>query len=238
MKKIFVLVLLSLVGFTALKAQPPYKMPSGETSLEVSFGPSTLFASDIGTPFNEKYFFDSSSDMHSALKLINSTISVGFQQEYDEKLAYKISVFSSSFERPKFDDNNNRFLSNVFELAGRVEYSIWRTYDPVEKNLFLHLGLGFAYASYILNPLPAVASDPVNVLTGVVPFGIGYRQNLTDRFKIGGDLNAHYFLSDQIEGRGETSGLWPQDVSLNISLTLSYVIFEGNKPKLKCKCDW
>lgn len=222
------------------KAQK-YKLSSGESSFEFSVGPSTLFIGDIGAPLAEKYFFDKSSLMHAPMKLINSTITIGYRQEIDEKFAYKISVHSSAFERQKSLISPNAFLSNVFELTARGEYVIYQKIKPRESTFFIHAGLGVLYSSYAVNPPPAIAIEPKWITAPVLPVGLGYRYYLTDRFSMGADFNVHYVFSDLVEGRGVpevTTGTWPHDVLMNLSLTASYVIFDGNKSKSRCKCEW
>lgn len=218
-----------------------YKFASGESSFELSIGPSTLFIGDIGSPLKEKYFFDTSSTMHDSLKLINSSIVFGFHQELDDKFAYKISVHTSSYERQKSTESVNYFLSNVFELTARGEYTLFRKIKPHESHFFIHAGIGVLYSSYVVNPQPSVALEPLWITAPIVPVGVGYRYYLTDRFKLGADFNIHYVFNDMVEGRGVptyTTGTWPQDVLMNASITASYVIFEGNKRRGRCRCEW
>jgi len=238
-KKVVFALLIMLFGLSA-QAQN-YKLSSGESSFEISIGPSTLFIGDIGDPLKEKYFFDTSSQMHDSLKLINSSISFGFHQEINEKFAYKISVHSAAYERQKSLTSTNAFLANVFELTARAEYTIYRKIRPQESHVFVHAGIGVLYSSYVVNPPASVAMEPIWTTAPVIPVGLGYRYYLTDKFKVGADVNIHYVFSDLVEGRGVpavTTGMWPHDVLLNASLTASYVIFEGNKRKGRCRCEW
>lgn len=234
-------VSLLFVMLLSLSLQAQNNMSEVQSSLEISIGPSTLFIGDIGNPFEDKYFFDTSSQMHDSLKLINSSISLGFHQEINKKFAYKISIHSAAYERQKSPTSPNAFLTNVFELMARGEYTIYRKIRPQESHVFIHAGLGVLYSSYVVNPPATVSVEPTTIGAPVIPVGLGYRFYLTDKFKVGADVNIHYVFCDFVEGRGfpkVTTGLWPQDVLANVSLTASYAIFAKNKRNGKCRCEW
>lgn len=237
-QKYFVAILLALtsIGLSAQRSS----LPSGESSFEVSFGPSLLFG-DIGDPLTTKFFLDPQSIAHGPTKLINSTISMGFHQELNTKWAYKISIFSSAYESATPDANNNRYYSDVMELAARGEYVLYRSKYRRVSTVFLHAGVGTIYSNYVVNPLPSSTVLPDQITAVEVPAGIGFRQQIFDKFKVGLDLNTHYVFNDLIDGRGVplvTSGFWPHDITFNASVTVSYVIYEGNLKANSCKCEW
>lgn len=228
-----------LVVFLSNKIQAQqYRLPNGESSFEISFGPSTLYIGDVGAVFNEKYILDSSSPYHLPYKFINSYMSFGFHQEIDDKISYKIAVQASTYERPKPDSNGNYFLSDVFTLAARGEYNLFRVIKPHENLMYIHAGAGITYFSYTFKPNNIVPVLPIGRAAAVVPLGLGYRFYLTDKIKIGAEVNLHYVFSDLVEGRGTTTGIWPHDILMSAGLSFSYVIFKGNKAKNRCRCEW
>lgn len=217
-----------------------YSLPNGESTFEISFGPSTLLIGDIGAAFDEKYIFDKTSPYHGPYKLINSYLSFGFHQELNESFSYKISVRASSYERPIPDLNSNYFLSDIFTLTTQAEYNLFRIISPRESLMYIHAGVGVTHFNYTLNPRLLHPAPPIAVTAPVVPMGLGYRLYLTDKVKIGADINLHYVFSDLVEGRGTKTnpGFWKHDILLSTGITLSYVIFEGNKALNRCKCEW
>ena len=236
MKKTLTIFIIIVWAFTA-NAQRD-RTPNGESSFEISFGPSTLLIGDIGTAFNEKYFFDTNSPYHESYKLINSYFSFGFHQEINDKLSYKITVQTSAYERPNPDINNNHFISDIFMFTARGEYNLFRNIRSHESLIYIHAGVGITYLNYTLNPLPTSTLDPISITAPVVPAGLGYRFHLTDKFKIGAEINVQYIFNDLVEGRGESTGMWPHDILLSTGVTLSYVIIESNKKSDRCRCEW
>jgi hypothetical protein len=240
MRKKAILFILIILMSIKINAQQ-YRLPNGESSFEISFGPSTLLIGDIGSAFDEKYIFDKNSPYHDPYKFINSYFSFAFHQELDEKFSYKIMVQASSYERPNPDKNNNYFLSDVFILTTRAEYNLFRVISPRENLMYIHAGAGVSYTNYTLKPRIGHTVKPIGITAPVIPVGIGYRLYLTDKVKIGADVNLHYIFSDLVEGRGapiDNPGAWKQDILLSGGITLAYVIFEGNKAKNRCKCEW
>ena len=169
----------------------------GESSIDITAGPSTLFLGDIGDPFLENYLF--TRNRFDQVMSANSMISVGFHQSISERWAYKVAVHTGIYDR---EDDNYSFRASVFEFTGRLEYNLFTAYYPKVKSLYLFGGLGFLYSGYITDRLitprePMVESE----IAPVIPLGIGYKHELFDRFSLGAEFDLHYSLSDMLEGK-------------------------------------
>lgn len=201
----------------------------GESSIDITAGPSTLFLGDIGDPFLEDYLL--TRNRFDQIMSANSVISVGFHQSLAERWAYKVAVHSGIYDR---SDDNYAFRSSVFEFTGRIEYNIFTAYYPKVKSLYLFGGLGFLYSGYITDRLitpPMVES----AIAPVIPLGIGYKHELFDRFSLGAEFDLHYSLSDMLEGK---KGGMPHDAFSTLSLLVSYQISDGNRRLKGCNCNW
>jgi len=245
--KIHIGLLVIAIFFMALSVEAQqYKLPFGDSSFELSFGPSTLIG-DIGNPLNDKYIIDTTHTQYrEKTTIVNSTITFGFHQELSQRFAYKVSVHSSIYE--SFDTIKNKsYKSDVFEATARAEYIIFQWGQKSQNSVFAHAGLGYLYSSHsysnlINGELEVNLPQPVITQSLVVPFGAGYRYRINDRFRVGADLNIHYIFSDQIDGRGWpdiTSGMkYPTDFTANASISLLYVIFKGSDKPKDCHCEW
>jgi len=245
--KIRISLLMIVVFFTALSVDAQkYKLPFGDSSFELSFGPSTLIG-DVGNPLNDKYIIDTTHTQYrEKATIVNSTITFGFHQELSQRFAYKVSVHSSIYE--SFDTIKNKsYKSDVFEATARAEYIIFQWGQKSQNSVFAHAGVGYLFSSHQYSNLVnghLEVNNPVPIITQslVVPFGAGYRYRINDRFRVGADLNIHYIFSDQIDGRGWpdiTSGMkYPTDFTANASISLLYVIFKGSDKPKDCHCEW
>ena len=199
---------------------------SGESSIDITAGPSTLFLGDIGDPFLENYLF--TRNRFDQVMSANSMISVGFHQSVSERWAYKVAVHSGIYDRR---DDNYSFRASVFEFTGRLEYNLFTAYYPKVKSLYLFGGLGFLYSGYITDRL----ITPGSAIAPVIPLGIGYKHELFDRFSLGAEFDLHYSLSDMLEGK---KGGMPHDAFSTLSLVVSYQISDGNRRLKGCNCNW
>jgi len=198
----------------------------GESSIDITAGPSTLFLGDIGDPFLENYLF--TRNRFDQVMSANSMISVGFHQSVSERWAYKVAVHSGIYDRR---DDNYSFRASVFEFTGRLEYNLFTAYYPKVKSLYLFGGLGFLYSGYITDRL----ITPGSAIAPVIPLGIGYKHELFDRFSLGAEFDLHYSLSDMLEGK---KGGMPHDAFSTLSLVVSYQISDGNRRLKGCNCNW
>lgn len=199
---------------------------SGESSIDITAGPSTLFLGDIGDPFLENYLF--TRNRFDQIMPANSMISVGFHQSVSERWAYKVAVHSGIYDRR---DDNYSFRASVFEFTGRLEYNLFTAYYPKVKSLYLFGGLGFLYSGYITDRL----ITPGSAIAPVIPLGIGYKHELFDRFSLGAEFDMHYSFSDMLEGK---KGGMPHDAFSTLSLVVSYQISDGNRRLKGCNCNW
>ena len=198
----------------------------GESSIDITAGPSTLFLGDIGDPFLENYLF--TRNRFDQVMSANSMISVGFHQSVSERWAYKVAVHSGIYDRR---DDNYSFRASVFEFTGRLEYNLFTAYYPKVKSLYLFGGLGFLYSGYITDRL----ITPGSAIAPVIPLGIGYKHELFDRFSLGAEFDMHYSFSDMLEGK---KGGMPHDAFSTLSLVVSYQISDGNRRLKGCNCNW
>lgn len=229
MRKLLIFLLLDLFS-VAMFAQRN-AVSFGESSIDITAGPSTLFLGDIGDPFLEDYLF--TRNRFDQLISANSVISVGFHQSLAESWAYKVAVHSGIYDR---SDDNYAFRSSVFEFTGRIEYNIFTAYYPKVKSLYLFGGLGFLYSGYITDRLIAPRETLVgSALAPVVPLGIGYKHEIFDRFSLGAEFDVHYSFSDMLEGK---KGGMPHDAFSTLSLVVSYQISDGNRRLKGCNCNW
>lgn len=229
MRKILYVLLVCLFP-TALFAQRN-QISFGESSIDITAGPSTLFLGDIGDPFAEDYLF--TRNRFDQLMRANSVVSVGFHQSISRRWGYKVSIHSGLYDRK---DENYNFRASVFEFTGRLEYNIFTEYYPKVQSLYLFGGLGFLYSNYITERL----ISPRETFTGsaiapVIPLGIGYKYELFDRFSLGAEFDVHYSLSDMLEGK---KGGMPHDAFSTLSLLVSYQISDGNRRLKGCNCNW
>ena len=203
----------------------------GESSIDITAGPSTLFLGDIGDPFLEDYLL--TRNRFDQIMSANSVISVGFHQSLVERWAYKIAVHTGIYDR---NDNNYSFRSSVFEFTGRIEYNILAAYYPKVKSLYLFGGLGFLYSGYITDRLITPRETMVeSAIAPVIPLGIGFKHELFDRFSLGAEFDMHYSFSDMLEGK---NGGMPHDAFSTLSLVVSYQISDGNRRLKGCNCNW
>lgn len=198
----------------------------GESSIDITAGPSTLFLGDIGDPFLENYLF--TRNRFDQVMSANSMISVGFHQSISERWAYKVAVHTGIYDR---EDDNYSFRASVFEFTGRLEYNLFTAYYPKVKSLYLFGGLGFLYSGYITDRL----ITPGSAIAPVIPLGIGYKHELFDRFSLGAEFDMHYSFSDMLEGK---KGGMPHDAFSTLSLVVSYQISDGNRRLKGCNCNW
>ena len=203
----------------------------GESSIDITAGPSTLFLGDIGDPFLENYLFTRNS--FDQVMSANSMISVGFHQSISERWAYKVAVHTGIYDR---EDDNYSFRASVFEFTGRLEYNLFTAYYPKVKSLYLFGGLGFLYSGYITDRLITPREPMVgSAIAPVIPLGIGYKHELFDRFSLGAEFDIHYSFSDMLEGK---KGGMPYDAFSTLSLVVSYQISDGNRRLKGCNCNW
>ncbi len=204
----------------------------GESSIDITAGPSTLFLGDIGDPFLENYLF--TRNRFDQVMSANSMISVGFHQSISERWAYKVAVHTGIYDR---EDDNYSFRASVFEFTGRLEYNLFTAYYPKVKSLYLFGGLGFLYSGYITDRLITPREKPMvgSAIAPVIPLGIGYKHELFDRFSLGAEFDMHYSFSDMLEG--EKGGM-PHDAFSTLSLVVSYQISDGNRRLKGCNCNW
>lgn len=146
MRKILIFSLISFFSISMFAQRNAVSV--GESSIDITAGPSTLFLGDIGDPFLESYLF--TRNRFDQLMSANSVISVGFHQSLAERWAYKVAVHSGIYDR---SDDNYAFRSSVFEFTGRIEYNIFTAYYPKVKSLYLFGGLVFLYSGYITDRL-------------------------------------------------------------------------------------
>ena len=203
----------------------------GESSIDITAGPSTLFLGDIGDPFLENYLF--TRNRFDQVMSANSMISVGFHQSISERWAYKVAVHTGIYDR---EDDNYSFRASVFEFTGRLEYNLFTAYYPKVKSLYLFGGLGFLYSGYITDRLITPRETMVgSAVAPVIPLGIGYKHELFDRFSLGAEFDMHYSFSDMLEGK---KGGMPHDAFSTLSLVVSYQISDGNRRLKGCNCNW
>ncbi len=203
----------------------------GESSIDITAGPSTLFLGDIGDPFLENYLF--TRNRFDQVMSANSMISVGFHQSISERWAYKVAVHTGIYDR---EDDNYSFRASVFEFTGRLEYNLFTAYYPKVKSLYLFGGLGFLYSGYITDRLITPRETMVgSAIAPVIPLGIGYKHELFDRFSLGAEFDMHYSFSDMLEGK---KGGMPHDAFSTLSLVVSYQISDGNRRLKGCNCNW
>jgi hypothetical protein len=226
MKNTIILAILFMLSAMSLQAQRR-ELLFGESSIEVSAGPTTLFLGDIGDPFLENYFYNAD------LQPINSSISIGFHQSIAERFGYKVSIHSNVYDRK---DNNFSFRSNVFQVAARGEIKIFNSYYPRANSLYLYGGIGFLYSSYFKQKLATPIVNTISsTIAPVIPMGIGYRYEIFDRFSIGAEMDVNYAFTDMIEGK---EGGMPHDALSTFSLIISYQISEGTNKIKNCNCNW
>lgn len=229
MRKILIFSLISFFSISMFAQRNAVSV--GESSIDITAGPSTLFLGDIGDPFLESYLF--TRNRFDQLMSANSVISVGFHQSMTERWAYKVAVHAGIYDR---NDDNYSFRSSAFEFTGRVEYNIFTAYYPKVKSLYLFGGLGFLYSGYITDRLIAPRETLVgSALAPVVPLGIGYKHEIFDRFSLGAEFDVHYSFSDMLEGK---KGGMPHDAFSTLSLVVSYQISDGNRRLKGCNCNW
>ncbi|MBN2766794.1 MAG: hypothetical protein JXR27_10520 [Paludibacteraceae bacterium] len=202
----------------------------GETSIDITAGPSTLFLGDIGDPFMEDYLY--TRNRFDQLMPANSVISVGYHQSITERWGLKISAHAGIYDRK---DDNYSFRSSIFEFAGRLEYNLFINYYPRVQSLYIYTGLGFLYSNYFNERLSSRLTLADKAIAPVIPIGIGYKHEIFDRFSIGAEFDVHYSLTDMIEGK---KGGLPHDALSTLSLVVSYQISDGNRRLKGCNCNW
>jgi len=204
-------------------------------------GPAYLFG-DVGGSLQEQALFGANDwDVLNTRFLF----SLGTHHIFPNHLAVKFSLYYGRFAGTDANSRNAvreyAFQSNIFTGALQGEYIFWGGPYSRFKNphcLYFFAGIGLMSSNSISTGLVIPPNFRNSALAPVIPIGIGYQFQFTDKLSFGAEFGWHYIESDYADGV-HTINSKSNDALSFLSLTLAYKIY-GSVDGLKnrCNCQW
>lgn len=211
MKKIVLISVLLLFVLIDLFSQRRngligHRRTQGSGLFTVAMGPSYCFDDPYGTDFSKSFF--SGHDYQLALGYLSSIKNSDFW--------YRVQLHYANY---KGDDGSSShqtgaryysYLSNVFQLSARGEYSVKfgeRFKRKMPNSVYGFLGLGvlnstvkYPQSSNNTNNFPLFEGKTTPSLALFIPVGIGYMYELNPKSSIGVELTNQIIFSDKVDG--------------------------------------
>jgi OOP family OmpA-OmpF porin len=139
------------------------------------------------------------------------------------------------------EDTRRSYKTMLTELSGQIEYyfiaeekryksaamfnsrGMLNNYMSFSSYLFLGLGGVYSHANVTFTPEPiSVDNIRPNNIGVVIPFGIGLKYTISDRWIAGAELGYRYSISDYIEGYSQLQDSKHNDVYYILGVSVGY----------------
>lgn len=201
MKKFILSILILLLVASAVEAQRRNGLINrrikSSGAIIVSLGPTFTFADPKGLPFRQPDIYNQFHLNLGYRRNLPNNFSIKGAAGY-----YRLSGSDGDYSR------GHSFVSQMFQVTARGEYSYYIGYRYARRkpnSVYGFLGVGVAHniADLTIDNTTAVDARykyKPTVTAPIIPYGVGYRYDVSSYFSMGMEINFDYIFSDYIDG--------------------------------------
>jgi hypothetical protein len=239
MRKHFILILLLLVSFSVCINAQRWKLLRYEAGL--GFGTTQIFG-DIGGGINKNNFFGLQDIKFDETRL---AISGNVRYKLNPMFSIKTNLYYGQGKATDLDSRNDRGRSydgRFYEFSAQYEYyfkseepgssgaifdsrGMINNYATLSAYVFAGIGVTYSVFQHDAGDFPSALDDyRATNLAPIIPFGLGIKYVIDERWYVGSEFGYRYAINDYIEGYKQLQGSKYNDMYYFFVFTANYRI--------------